>query len=164
MNSNRDKILSTPDPMHSETDHVFIIGENDIIRVEERKSRDKSICYLVRFKNAAPTAELVQGAIDIMRIFRDIEWDFQLLCDMRSAQLMSQLVYSPTYYKLIGLIKNPHCRRCYVYVRPLPVIFGPIFTSTISEIVGALGVPCNIVETIQAPLRLNNNCAEQSIS
>lgn len=137
-----------PSPHHAADSHVFLIGENDIIRVEERKeseATDALMTYIVTFKDAPPKPETVDEAIDIMAIFKVIEWDFQLLADMRLAHLTSQLRHVGAYSRLIGLIKNPHCKQCFVYMQEVPPIIGSLLTSTIESIVNALCVPCSIV-------------------
>lgn len=141
--------LRTPSPVHALDDHVFTVGENEIIHIEERTTSGNKpgniVSYVVSFKDATPTRETVQSAIELMRIFKDISWDFQLLADMRPARLISQLRYVASYSKLIGLIENIHCKHCFVFVDELPPIIGTLLTSTVERIVSALSVPCTIV-------------------
>ena len=137
-----------PSPHHAADAHVFLIGENEIIRVEERKESEATgtlMTYIVSFKDAPPKPETVEEAIEIMAIFKLIEWDFQLLADMRLAHLTSQLRHAGAYSRLIGLIKNPHCKQCFVYMTQVSPIIGSLFTSTIESIVHALCVPCSII-------------------
>jgi hypothetical protein len=92
----------------------------------------------------------VGETIDLMRIFKDITWDFQIIADMSSARLMSQLRYAASYAALIGLIENPHCKHCFVFISKLPPIIGTLLTSTVENIVSALSVPCTITEVPSA--------------
>ena len=137
-----------PSPTHAPSDTVFVIGENSIVCIEERTtnaSNCREMSYLVQFKDAAPTEDLVAETVDMMKVFKDISWDFELLADMRSARLVSQLRHASAYSQLIGLIENPHCKHCYVYVNPLPPVVGPLLTTTVERIVSSLSVPCTIV-------------------
>ena len=135
-----------PTPTHADTDRVFDIGENDIVLVHERTDAAGVIRYVVTFKDAAPTSPAVDEAIELMRVFADIAWDFELLCDMRAARLLSQLAHAPAYSRLIGLIQNPHCKHCFIFIRRLPKIVGPVCSLTIGGIVAALGVSCTMIE------------------
>ena len=145
-------ISPSPSPNHDVDDRVFLIADGGIIRIEERTvpaARNPSglMYYLLTFKDEAPTPFLVAEAIDTMGIFRKISWDFHLLADMREARLAAQLLYTPAYSKLIGVIDNPHCKHCFIFVKPIPTVLGAVLTATIKGIVSALSVPCTILET-----------------
>jgi hypothetical protein len=131
---------------HKSSDIVTLIGENELIKVEERSSPGTIHKYTVVFKGNDPDASRVDIAINIMKIFKEIPWDFILLCDMRGAKILSQMMYITTYRKLIGLIENPRCKYCYVYIKPLPTILGHLVVSSIQTIVNSLGVQCTMVE------------------
>ena len=132
-----------PSLEHSDSDHVFDIGENDIVLVQERTDVAGYMRYVVRFKDAEPTGVAVEEAIELMRVFADITWDFEVLCDMRSTKLASQIAHAPAYTRLVSLLQNPRCKHCYIYTRPVP----PLVAGTIGKIVAALGVPCTMVKT-----------------
>ena len=67
-----------PSLEHSDSDHVFDIGENDIVLVQERTDVAGYMRYVVRFKDAEPTGVAVEEAIELMRVFADITWDFEV--------------------------------------------------------------------------------------
>ncbi len=134
-----------PTLSYNKNDRIFVIGENEIVRVEERRSNTQLMVYVVQFKAGDPTTKNVDEAIDIMRIFKEIVWDFHLLADMRNANLMAQMGYIKSYFRLIGMIENPHCKHCYVYIKNLPPLIGTVITRTVEQIVTALSVPCQIV-------------------
>ncbi len=142
--------MQVPSPEHSPTDTVFFYGENPIIRVEERQTQTaehgRKIFYLVSFLPVAPTQPLVEEAIEIMKIFKDITWDFELLCDMRECKFGEQLAFVNSYRNLIGLIENPNCRHCWVFTEPLPRLVGPLIMYSIQAIVSALGVQCSFIQ------------------
>jgi hypothetical protein len=139
----RSRKTDHPSPEHSVSDHVFDIGESDIVLLQERTDVTGHMRYVVRFKDAEPTGAAVEETIELMRVFADITWDFELLCDLRATKLAIQIAHAPAYSRLVSLIRNPHCKHCYVYMRPAP----PLVAGTIGKIVAAMGVPCTMVKT-----------------
>lgn len=134
-----------PSPDTAAGVEVFQIGSTDIVTVEERKESPR-MRYVVRFKDCTPTEESVNASIEVLKIFADITWDFELLCDMRQARLLSQLSHTSSYYRLVQLIRNDHCKHCFVYLSPMLPGVGAILTTTVSAIVSALGVECSLVQ------------------
>jgi len=130
----------------STDDHMFLIGDIHLLRLEERVRKNQSTVYTLTFKNCAPDTKSINDGIDMLRIFADLVWDFELLVDMREAQIFLQLQYIPSYSRLIGMIRNERCNRCTVLIRPVSAVAALLLRSTIGTITTALGVECFIQE------------------
>jgi hypothetical protein len=133
--------------MASADSHVFIIGDIQLLRLEERARENQPTVYTLTFKDCEPEKESIDAGIDMLRIFADLDWDFELLVDMRESRIDQQLQYIASYSRLILMIRNKRCMRCTVLICPvLCPLVAVLLRSAISTITSALGVECSIQE------------------
>jgi hypothetical protein len=132
-----------------ESTRVFVIGDVKLIRLEEHSRKNCRMMYLVTFKDCEPNETLIDEGIELLRVFAQLKWDFELKVDMRMAQIFLQVRHITSYTRLINMIRNDNCKHCTVLVRPLNAVLSVLLHSTIYTITNALDVKCSIQEEIE---------------